>query len=705
MPVSIKGTPFFSVPELVELNINSKQSIYNKISDGVFEATRRNGSNGAEVFVCYSSLPEKYKETIKERHGDPEATAQLEKVQPQAIDISQFWTLDAEERAEIDKLEIFDPADTSTPGKMLDLLTAAAVCRWYQEVKPSKTQDFGYEDKVSLQKAIHAHPRVHAIKGFYSANFRHFQRKFTDYKKLGIAGLVSGKAGNTNNLKLSTEAQKETLRRLFASHKNRDIVWVTDDYNKVAQLNGWPELSEGTIGDFLDKETKLQAVLFRNGVSQFKSDVLPTIHRERPSLPGYLWEGDGTPWELYYQYEKQVKGKRKTVYWGRKVVYVVTDAFNDLPLGWAIGDSENTALITAAWKNAILNTQMLPWQIRVDNFARKSMGKVYDQVAQYFTPTAVGNARAKLIEQMFGRFSATRILKEYPNWSGCNITNRLDSNQPNREFLDAEKKNFPDESGVIDQINESLNKFRNAIIKKDGLPRFDQWLTKVRETSKLRIADHKELIDIFGIYRDQINKAYTYQFTKEGLEMTINGETVNFMNWGDPNDPDSTAKAVQEYEELFGSEELRVKYLPEDLNVIRVDHPKRRKVYYLKADKKIPGCIMDMNESPDGRELLQQKLTFHEVLIGTLVRKHQRTIEVTDEALNTMGVDAEGILKSMFAVDGGNKQYMNQAKDTMKQLSAQIEEGDSYSESADMYDDEVPEPAPVFNQEEEDIYD
>ena len=688
---------YLSVNELKDLGLNSENQVRNKIVSNC--STIKNPSNRKEVLVEFESLPDNYKEALLAKYGNlKEACVELQTKES----IESFWRIHPEDQRHLHELNPFDTTHQDSPKKTLQLLTAAAICRWFQNTKPTQAKELGFASKTALQEAIHQHEKVKQLDCFWSANFRNFQRKFATYKKEGIEGLISKKTGNANHLKLKSEEQKETLRRLYASHKNRDLVWVADDYNQTARLNGWPEISEGTVADFLEKDSKLQAVLLRNGTSKFKADVLPTIHRNRPERPGYLWEGDGTPWELYYQYKKE----GRTYYWGRKVVYVITDAYNDLPVGWAIGDSENVSLITQAWKNAILNTGMMPWQIRVDNFAKKAMGPVYERITRYFVPTGVGNARAKLIEQMFARFSATRILKEYPNWSGCNITNRTEDNQPNRDFLESEKKNFPDEEGVIAQIHESLNAFRNALIKKDGLVRFDSWLESLKETDELRLAGPKDLIDVFGIYRDEINAKYTYTFTKDGLEMIIDGESHYYMNWGDPNDPEVMGKAVEEYQELFGAKGLRVKYLPEDLNLIRVDNQRRKQVYYLEIDKKVPGCIMDMKANPDGRARLYDKLRFHRALIGEVVRKHERTIEVTNQALNRMTVDAQGALKSMFTVDGGNKQYLNEAKSYLKNLDRKITEKAS---ADDLYDTELDEMVPsevnTLLEEEKDLYD
>lgn len=706
MPKPYNNNVYMTFSEIVSLELNSAGRIKNLISQGHanFQAIK-DPEDARCTLLKYESLSAKYKTAINKLIGDPytiiahdQLTTEQNIKEVSKADLSIHWQIDPSEYQEITSLGIWDKTDPSTPTKIMTLAKAAAICRWYNNTKPLQAKKLGYDSKPDLLKAIQTHPDVKVMEGFWVASDR-FQRKFVAYKKDGIKGLLPKRHQNTNNLKLKTEDQKETLRRLYASHVNRDFVWIADEYNVVAKINHWPLLSETTVRDFLtDGENMLQGILMRNGVKAFKSDAMPVKHRERPTSPGYLWEGDGSPWELYYQETKEVRGKETTTYWNRKVVYMVTDGYNDIPLGWAIGDSENIELIVSAWKNAILNTGLLPWQIRTDNYAKKTMGEVYNQVAKYFTPAQVGNARTKMIEHVFGQFSATRILKKYPNWSGCNITNRTDNNQPNREILVAEKKEFPDEAGVIDQINESINEYRNSLIKKSGLNRFEDWVERMRNTKQLRIASHEELIDIFGVYRKR-----EYTFTNEGITMMANGEELHFMDFGDPalEGTDLPAK-TQQYKELFGAKGLRVKYLPEDLNIIRVDHPTHKKAYYLPATVKTPGCIMDAKLYPDRQEMLYQKLRFDKVLIGEVVKSHAKTMEVTNEVLSSMSVDAEGIMKSMFTVDGSNKQYLNEAQSYMKSLDKRIEDRVM---DADLYDDEITEEITVTANEETDLYD
>ncbi|WP_420581978.1 integrase catalytic domain-containing protein [Reichenbachiella sp.] len=706
MPKAYNNKVYMTFSELVSLELNSSGRIKNLISSGHKNFTSvKDPEDSRCTLIQYETLSTKYKAAIKELIGDPYAIIAQDQLDTEQnikevskADISIHWQIDPAEYKEISSLDIWDRTDPATPAKIMTLAKAGAICRWYNNTKPTQAKKLGYDSKPDLLKAIQTHPDVKVMDGFWVASDR-FQRKFVAYKKDKIKGLLPKSLQNTNNLKLKTDEQKETLRRLHASHVNRDFVWIADEYNVVAKLNHWPLLSETTVRDFLtDGDNQLQGILMRKGVKAFKSDAMPVKHRERPTCPGYLWEGDGTPWELYYQETKEVKGKEVTTYWNRKVVYMVTDGYNDIPLGWAIGESENIELIASAWKNAIFNTGLLPWQIRTDNYARKTMGELYNQVAKYFTPAQVGNARTKMIEHVFGQFSATRILKKYPNWSGCNITNRTDDNQPNREFLVAEKKAFPTESEVIDQINESINEYRNSLIKKSGLNRFEDWVERLRETEQLRIATHETLIDIFGVYRKRTNS-----FDNEGLTLIVDGEELHYMDWGKPenNGTDIPAK-TQQYKELFGANGLRVKYLPEDLNMIRVDHPTRKKAYYLPATVKTPGCIMDAKQYPDKQEMLYQKLRFDKVLIGEVIQSHAKTIQVTNEVLSSMSVDAEGVMKTMFTVDGSNKQYLNEAQSYMKSLDKRIEDR---AMDTDLYDDEISEEVLATVNDDTDLYD
>ncbi|OAV64155.1 hypothetical protein Barb4_04382 [Bacteroidales bacterium Barb4] len=46
-----------------------------------------------------------------------------------------------------------------------------------------------------------------------------------------------------------------------------------------------------------------------------------------------------------------------------------------------------------------------PWQIQSDNYQKKNLTPFYQSCTEYYTPAAVGNAKAKMIEPFFHRWN------------------------------------------------------------------------------------------------------------------------------------------------------------------------------------------------------------------------------------------------------------------------------------------------------------
>jgi len=160
----------------------------------------------------------------------------------------------------------------------------------------------------------------------------------------------------------------------------------------------------------------LQLTSIREGFQKWRNKFDPVVHRERPSKPNLLWIGDGTPIELYYRTEStNAKGHIKQEYWKRKVGYLVIDAYNDAIMGLSIGDTESTELAKQAWTNACIIQGVLPYQVKTDNFSKKQLKPFYESIASskdFYTPSAVGNARDKVIEPFFGKFN-NLVLREF----------------------------------------------------------------------------------------------------------------------------------------------------------------------------------------------------------------------------------------------------------------------------------------------------
>ena len=276
------------------------------------------------------------------------------------------------------------------------------------------------------------------------------RKKFNDYQLHGYEVLVHGLTGKESNHKARSIDEKAVVEALLMHGSELSDVQVS----KIAETLG-VKIDRRRVQE-VRKQNEMLITRSREGKSAYGNEVMMQAKRERPDMPLKMWSLDGWTCELYYQDTKiDKKGHRVTTYHNRLVVEVVTDVMNDYPIGYAIGMKEGEELITAALKDAVHHTRELfggyyaPWQIQSDHFALTAMKPKYQALAKYMTPARVGNAKAKPVEQYFGKLEE-KYLFGCINYAGPNITAARRKNNP--EWIEKVKRQFPDRAGVEAQI-------------------------------------------------------------------------------------------------------------------------------------------------------------------------------------------------------------------------------------------------------------
>lgn len=274
------------------------------------------------------------------------------------------------------------------------------------------------------------------------------RKKFNDYQLHGYEVLVHGLTGKESNHKARSVDVNAVVEALIASGAKLNDAQVA----KAAESLG-VKIDRRRVQEIRTKNATMLAAS-REGKRAYANTITMQVDRERPDMPMKMWSLDGWTAELYYQ-DRDAKGVN---YWHRLVVEMVVDVMNDYPIGYAIGEQEDAALITAALQDAIHHTREVlggyyaPWQIQSDHYALKSMTPKYGALAKYVTPASVGNAKAKPVERYFA-YLESEYLWVLVNNGGHNITAKTSAND---EWLNAHKYRFPDREGVMQQIGKII---------------------------------------------------------------------------------------------------------------------------------------------------------------------------------------------------------------------------------------------------------
>ncbi|MCD8177292.1 MAG: hypothetical protein LUE98_07665 [Tannerellaceae bacterium] len=418
---------------------------------------------GKTVYLHYSGLKPEYQIKIRETFLDNLTPEEWYKTNGKADEIeerlSRYAFLEEEDEAYFQTATY--PSGEKIPAK--DLRKAEEACRWLtmfirlsdkevlQKVGYKKAADL-YEDTALLFKTKGIH---------LPTAYNKIREKIRSYMEVGAACCIdTRKQGNKNAAKVYTEEQTGLLISLCSKGASYNAEYIAEVYNRIAVAKGWERISGRSVRKYLS-EYSLYTEAGRNGSEAFRGKISMQPRRRRPDEALSFWSIDG--WTVELLYKKQVKDKKGhtvTTYTNRLVAVIIIDAVNNYPVGVAIGEKETVDLIQLAVKNAIdhcrekLGDYYRPFQIQSDRFGVKSMTSFYEDIAKYFTPARAKNAKSKPVER-YNKYLNDEYCQKYfgnTNWSGHNINARK-KNQPNIDMLNANKHQFPDKDGVIEQIN------------------------------------------------------------------------------------------------------------------------------------------------------------------------------------------------------------------------------------------------------------
>lgn len=472
-------------------------------------------------------------------------------------------------------------------------------------------------------------------------NYSRLQGKVREYEASGTIAVVHKNYGNDNSRKIG-ETEETIIRKLMKDPRQLSAEAVSMFYNTKALEHGLPPVCTATVKNYARKYER-EIAARRGGSSIWRQDFDYIVGRERPSRPCMLWVGDGTPYELYYQEQRIIKGKKTQHYWNRLVAYMVIDAYNDTIVGIALGDQENSGLIRLAWKNASCSTGYLPDQIQVDNFGldfkkENDLSMFFKSVcktADYFTPAAPKNARSKVIEQHFAKMY-NAVTRYAHNAAGRNITSK---EQPNREHLEAIKHTFPTRQQCEEQILTHVAVWNNMTMKRQ-ISRQDEW--NQGDFSQARRLDDQARLMLFGTPHKYLNT-----LTNNGLIFTLNSIERKYMLF------------EQSFYQTIGTQ-YQIIYDPADFSKILVTAEGGRVRYMLNEEKPIPMAFGDMKEGD--RKRLNQALSFRKEIYQEWVENaDQRDDKILQAAGITNLLDAEAYMKV-----GMGKHMLKEASDALK---------------------------------------
>ncbi|MEC4003967.1 hypothetical protein OX283_004810 [Flavobacterium sp. SUN052] len=348
---------------------------------------------------------------------------------------------------------------------------------------------------------------------------RALRTQIEKYLKQGYSAIIDKRLDNKNASKIKDNEQTSLIDELLAKHQNFDNKQIANVYNLICKKLGWKTITAQTIAN-RKEANKLVIIAGRKGTNALSNTLLMQNKRTAPTKPMLYWTMDGWDAELLYQSTTtNKKGYSITTYHNRLNVVLILDPFNKYPVGYAIGTHETPQLIKEALRNAFQHTKALfgsffrPYQLQTDNYSISVLKPIYEACTTHYTPAKVKNAKAKIIEPYFNRFNK-EYCQMFQNWSGHNV-NSGSKNQPNTEYLNKIRNQFPDKEGCKQQLISAIELERAK--KRDEY--INQWLNvPVEYKSEMT----------FEMYLKVLGEStgYTNRLTGAGLITKLQGQEL-----------------------------------------------------------------------------------------------------------------------------------------------------------------------------------
>ncbi len=480
---------------------------------------------------------------------------------------------------------------------------------------------------------------------------RRLKEKLEDYKRDGYAVLISENFGNQKAAKVKDTQQEAVLRELLRKHQAFDNEQIADQYNMFATAMQWKSISANTVGNYR-KKWKLTTYSFQNGSKAFDNKLKMQVKRKAPEFANAMWVLDG--WKVELLYQKFSDGK--TTYHNRLTMVVVLDPSTKYPVGYAIGEQENTGLIKAAIRNAVNHTEELfgykhkVYQIQADNYGTKIMTPIYKGVAKHYIPTKVGNAKAKVIEPWFRQFNKNYCQFE-PNWSGQGVKSKQ---QPNPDFLQANRKNFPTEEQCFEQIERLINKARQE--------KQEEYLAAYEKAP----LDLKEELDSIAYLKHLgVHKPDTTKYRGTGIEFRVNKIMYSYDSFN----PDFRQYTHLDWDIFFD---------PQDMSRVLAFNVKENIQFEL-DEKYVQPMDLYTQEREDRAELGRIR-KFNNYLEMKILSEFAEDVEVLDEMVFDNKKVIDETLEKLVITDsvGQHKDQRNgvraeKARKKVEKLNAKIE--------------------------------
>lgn len=516
---------------LLEAEIVKAVGTYKSLTQRGWLNVLRRGCRNTPSLIEYDSIPERFKQEIVKKAGDPHHHTKH-------IHFKDYLKHDQEAKEFFDLWTI--PSGKALPDPNKEQYLAEAIVLNAIDVminnKLARKKAIGKSKTNVWQKladVIHNLPQ-HQWPHKLPKNSRRLKQKFTIYKKENYESLIHSGFCNKNSEKINDEAKMWLISRYGNPVKKvANIMQLWREYNQEAKKRGWKRLKdELTIYNYLHlEEIKPIWMAHRRGELKAKEELNYQHSTKMPSMRDSLWYADGTKLNYFY---RDKNGKVATCQ-----VYEVMDAYSEVLLGYHISKTEDYEAQYHAFKRAAQFAGHRPYELRFDGqggHKKLKTGGFLAKIAKLSIKTQPYNGKSKTIESAFGRFQQQYLKRDW-FFTGQNITAKKDESKANREFISANVEFLPTLKEVEEIYKQRREQWAIENHHSSGIPKIEMYQNSENPKSpKINVWD---MVDMFWILREKPIKinAYGITFTEKKKKYTYmkytkaNGMELPDVEW------------------------------------------------------------------------------------------------------------------------------------------------------------------------------
>lgn len=511
----------------------------------------RRGCKGTPSLIAYESIPERFKQVIVEKWGNPY----------EQVKHNQF-----SEKIEADNRAIdFYRSYVLTDGRLLptenqtEYATNAAIINTINKVmadrKAMRRALGGSTSKLWIKVSITINELdrkqwPHSL----PTNYRKLKERVKIYNEEGYDSLIHKGFCNNNSEKISEEAKLWMLAR-WANQVERCATerQLLNEYNNLCEARGWKQLKNITTIHLFLFQPEIQELWWAHRYGELKAkEKFGFQHKTlMPTMRDSLWYSDGTKLNYFYLNDE---GKVETCQ-----VYEVMDVYSEVLLGYHISKTEDYEAQYMAYRMALQTSQHKPYQITYDNqggHKKLENGEFLTKLAHLSIRTKPYNGKSKTIESAFGRFQREFLKKDW-FFTGQNITTKKLESKANLEFILANKSNLPTLADVKALYIARRKEWNEAKHPKTEQTRIAMYKSSLNpDALKLNMMD---MVDLFWILRKE-----PVTVTAFGISFTEKKQKHDYIVYGSNRLPDIAWLRKNIDRKVY------IKYDPEDFSLIYI---------------------------------------------------------------------------------------------------------------------------------------